>query len=145
MGFNCHGRNGVMKFLLKKNNEFCFQVRTLILTKTARFLSPRDCHDISQYWLEQTGFEEFRGHLISLQKILCFGWKKVCTNVPSLNDASRLNKVFAHSKDLQVNEIWKPNDDYTVSSCSCPQFVLPLEFISGRLQVIPYRVYKWPS
>lgn len=43
------------------------------------------------------------------------GWKSLCTNVSSLSEASRLNKILAKSKDFQVSEIRKPNGDFTSS------------------------------
>lgn len=43
------------------------------------------------------------------------GWKNLCTNVSSLSEANRLNKILAKSKDFQVNELRLPNGDYTSS------------------------------
>lgn len=43
------------------------------------------------------------------------GWKNLCTNVSSLSEVSRLNKILAKSKDFQVNEIRLPNGDFTSS------------------------------
>ncbi|XP_062715533.1 uncharacterized protein LOC134291599 [Aedes albopictus] len=59
------------------------------------------------------GSEAFRSARKAYRKALRSaersGWKNICTNVSSLSEVSRLNKILAKSKDFRVNELRLPN------------------------------------
>ena len=43
------------------------------------------------------------------------GWKNHCTNISSVNETSRLNKVLAKSKDFQINSIKNEDGNFSTN------------------------------